>query len=71
MVLQMMDVGPLTLDMYNKTTYEFPAGAKAVGWILALPSIMMIPLVAFITIISKQGSIKQVSCIVFAHTVLK
>ena len=63
MVLQMMDVGPLVMDMYDKRKYEFPVGAKAVGWILALSSIMMIPLVAFGTIFSKQGSITQVTSV--------
>ena len=49
MVLQMMDVGPLTMELYDKTVYVYPTGAKAVGWILALSSILMIPIVAIIT----------------------
>ena len=61
MILQMMDVGPLVIYMYDKTVYTYPAGAKAVGWILALSSILMIPLVAFVTICRKQGTIKEVS----------
>lgn len=59
MILQMMDVGPLVIYMYDKTVYTYPAGAKAVGWILALSSILMIPLVAFVTICRKQGTIKE------------
>ena len=61
MVLQMMDVGPLTIDMYDKTKYTYPTGAKAVGWILALSSILMIPIVALITICRKQGTLKEVN----------
>ena len=61
MVLQMMDVGPLTIDMYDKTKYIYPTGAKAVGWMLALSSILMIPIVALITICRKQGTLKEVN----------
>ena len=60
MVLQMMDVGPLTMTMYDKVKYIYPMGAKAVGWLLALSSILMIPIVAFVTIGRKQGTIKEV-----------
>ena len=61
MVLQMMDVSPLTIDMYDKTKYIYPTGAKAVGWMLALSSILMIPIVALITICRKQGTLKEVN----------
>ena len=60
MVFQMMDVGPLTMTMYDKVEYIYPTGAKAVGWLLALSSILMIPIVAFVTIGRKQGTIKEV-----------
>ena len=60
MVLQMMDVGPLTMELYDKTVYVYPTGAKAVGWILALSSILMIPIVAIITLCRKQGTIREV-----------
>ena len=60
MVFQMMDVGPLTMTMYDKVKYIYPMGAKAVGWLLALSSILMIPIVAFVTIGRKQGTIKEV-----------
>ena len=60
MILQMLDVGPLTLDMYDKTEYIYPTGAKAVGWILALSSILMIPIIALITICRKQGTLNEV-----------
>ena len=60
MVLQMLDVGPLVMVLYDKTEYLYPDGAKAVGWILALSSIMMIPLVALATILSKSGKLKEV-----------
>ena len=59
MVFQMMDVGPLTMTMYDKVTYIYPTGAKAVGWLLALSSILMIPIVAFVTIGRKQGTLKE------------
>merc|ERR1712223_1977738 len=59
MVFQMMDVGPLTMAMYDKVKYIYPTGAKAVGWLLALSSILMIPIVAFVTIGRKQGTIKE------------
>ena len=60
MVLQMMDVGPLKMTLYDKTEYIYPTGAKAVGWILALSSILMIPIVAVITLCQKQGTLRQV-----------
>ena len=60
MVFQMMDVGPLTMTMYDKVKYIYPMGAKAVGWLLALSSILMIPIVAFVTIGRKQGTLKEV-----------
>ena len=61
MVLQMMDVGPFTMTLYDKTEYVYPTGAKAVGWILALSSILMIPIVAIITLCQKQGSMREVN----------
>ena len=64
MVLQMLDVGPLVMVLYDKTEYLYPAGAKAVGWILALSSIMMIPLVALATILSKSGKFKEVIIVI-------
>ena len=44
-VFQMMDVGPLTMTMYDKVKYIYPMGAKAVGWLLALSSILMLSLI--------------------------
>ena len=64
MVLQMLDVGPLVMVLYDKTEYLYPDGAKAVGWILALSSIMMIPLVALATILSKSGKFKEVIVVI-------
>jgi hypothetical protein len=61
MVLQMMDVGPLTMTLYDKTEYIYPTGAKAVGWLLALSSILMIPIIALITICTKKGTLKEVN----------
>lgn len=59
MILQMLDVGPLVMTLYDKTEYLYPAGAKAVGWILALSSIMMVPIVALFTLLSKSGTLKE------------
>ena len=61
MVLQMMDVSPFKMTLYDKTEYVYPTGAKAVGWILALSSILMIPIVAIITLCQKQGTIREVN----------
>ena len=59
----MMDIAPLTMTLYDKTEYIYPTGAKAVGWILALSSILMIPLIAVITLSSKQGTLREVKII--------
>ena len=59
----MMDVGPLKMTLYDKTEYVYPTGAKAVGWILALSSILMIPIIALITLSRKQGTIREVNII--------
>ena len=60
MVLQMMEVGPLMITMYDKTVYTYPSGAKAVGWILALSSVLCVPIVAIKTIATKPGTLRQV-----------
>ena len=60
MVMQMMEVGPLEITKYDLTTYTYPVGAKAVGWILAFSSITCVPIVAIKTIITKKGSFRQV-----------
>ena len=56
----MTEVGPLVMQLYDKTIYTYPVGAKALGWCLALSSVMMVPLVAIKTIIGIPGSISQV-----------
>ena len=56
----MTEVGPLVMQLYDKTIYTYPIGAKAVGWCLALSSIMMVPLVAVKTLLQLPGSFSQV-----------
>ena len=38
----MTEFGPLAMQLYDKTIYTYPDGAKAVGWCLALSSVMMV-----------------------------
>lgn len=59
-ILQMTEVGPLVMQLYDKTIYTYPIGAKAVGWCLALSSVMMVPLVAVKTLLQLPGSFSQV-----------
>ena len=56
----MTEVGPLVMQLYDKTIYTYPIGAQAVGWCLALSSVMMVPLIAIKTILSLPGSFSQV-----------
>ena len=56
----MTEVGPLVMQLYDKTIYTYPIGAKAVGWCLALSSVMMVPLVAVKTLLQLPGSFSQV-----------
>ena len=56
----MTEVGPLVMQLYDKTIYTYPLGAKAVGWCLALSSVMMVPLIGIKTILSLPGSFSQV-----------
>jgi len=57
----MTEVGPLVMQLYDKSIYTYPIGAKAVGWCLALSSVMMVPLIAIKTILAAPGSFSQVS----------
>ena len=57
----MMDVGPLEIVLYDKSVYKFPPIAKFVGYVLALSSVLMVPMVAIKTLISYPGSFDQVS----------
>jgi hypothetical protein len=46
--------------------YQYPSWAEWIGWTLALSSIFMIPLVAFINILQTPGTFKEVSvCVLF------
>jgi hypothetical protein len=51
---------PLKYDEYN-----YPSWAEWIGWTLALSSILMIPLVAFISILQTHGTFKEVSMYTF------
>jgi hypothetical protein len=44
--------------------YHYPSWAEWIGWTLALSSILMIPLVAFINILQTPGTFKEVSVFV-------
>ncbi len=46
MVLQIMDTSPFVMKMYDEAMYTYPAEARAIGWTLALSSVLMIPLLA-------------------------
>jgi Sodium:neurotransmitter symporter family. len=46
-------------------SYIYPSWAEWIGWTLALSSILMIPLVAFINILQTPGTFKEVSVHVF------
>ncbi len=48
----MMDVGPLNIALYDKSVYTFPKTAKIVGWILAVSSVLMVPIIGIKTILS-------------------
>jgi len=41
--------------------YHYPSWAEWIGWTLAMSSILMIPLVAFISILQTPGTFKEVS----------
>ena len=56
----MMDVGPLNITLYDKSVYTFPIIAKIVGWILAVSSVLMVPIIGIKTILSYSGTLRQV-----------
>ena len=56
----MMDVGPLNITLYDKSVYTFPIIAKIVGWILAVSSVLMVPIIGIKTISSYSGTLRQV-----------
>lgn len=56
----MTEVGPLIMQLYDKTEYVYPDSAKAVGWCLALSSVLMVPIIAIKTIFQLPGGITQV-----------
>jgi hypothetical protein len=48
--------------------YLYPSWAEWIGWTLALSSILMIPLVAFINMLQTPGTFKEVSVYVLFPT---
>ncbi len=60
MILQMTEVGPLVMQLYDRTEYVYPLGAKAAGWCLALSSVMMVPIIAIKTLCQLPGGFSQV-----------
>ncbi len=60
MVMEIVGSSPFTLDMYDNKTYTYPTEARGIGWLLALSSVLMIPIVAVVTVASKKGSLWQV-----------
>ena len=63
----MMDVGPLEIVLYDKSVYIFPYTAKIVGWILAVSSVLMVPIIAIKTISSYPGDLGQVRYLFFTN----
>ena len=61
----MMDVGPLNIALYDKSVYTFPKTAKIVGWILAVSSVLMVPIIGIKTILSYSGTLRQVKNILY------
>ena len=61
MLLQMVDSSPFVMKMYDNVLYEYPLGARVIGWALALSSVLMIPIVAIRALASSPGSCVQVS----------
>ena len=60
-VFAMIDVGPLEITLYDKSSYTYPLFAKVIGWVLALSSVLMVPFIAIKTLMSYQGSFSQVT----------
>jgi len=60
MVLTIIDTAPFSMKMYDNVEYVYPEGARAIGWLLALSSVLMIPIMAIWAIVSRPGSLKQV-----------
>ena len=57
-IFSLVTYEPLT---YNKT-YHYPRWAQALGWLMALSSIMCIPLVAIIKFLLAEGTFYEVHC---------
>ena len=55
-IFSLVTYKPLT---YNDT-YHYPKWAQALGWIMALSSIICIPLVAIIRLIQAEGTFQEV-----------
>ncbi len=60
MMLQIVDTAPFMMRMYDNSWYEYTVEARAIGWVLALSSVLMIPILAIRTLAGKPGGIKQV-----------
>ncbi len=58
-IFAMTDVGPLSITLYDKSTYTYPDFAKVIGWVLALSSVLCVPYIAIKTILSLKGTFKQ------------
>ncbi len=72
MALQMADTAPFAIKLYDNAVYTYPAEARAIGWVLALSSVLMIPIIASKTVLSKKGGVGQASHIemripIFGH----
>lgn len=67
MILQMTEVGPLVMQLYDRTEYVYPVGAKAVGWCLALSSVMMVPIIAIKTLCQLPGGLCQVRWVTWVN----
>lgn len=63
--------------VYNKT-YKYPAWGEAIGWILAMSSIICIPVVGIINMMKASGDFIDVSstelmkkCLIFDFSILQ
>ncbi|TRY61820.1 hypothetical protein TCAL_04386 [Tigriopus californicus] len=59
MILQLIDVAPFVIKMYDNVSYHYPFGAVAIGWIVALSSVLMIPFLAIRSLASQPGTLTQ------------
>ena len=55
-IFNLVDYTPPTYD-----GYEFPAWGHAIGWLVAMTSIIAIPIFAFLQILKERSTLKEAS----------